>query len=425
MLGANNIEQNTLMSISVRFGINQFAEGLPPEAYSIWESYPWRFGKAFCIIKTQFVEMTSYATVLTITAFTIERYVAICKPLKSHKFVAFSRCIKIIIAIWILSFFSALPYPIHTDLFYYVKDKHGVPIEQSLQCNIPPKYSDRMTHVFQVSTFVFFVFPLTVIIVFYTLIGCTLRKAELSRESSDKRHQGSCRNGTDGHSAVARRSVLKVLVAVVVAFFVCWAPFHAQRLLTVYNRDWTPILFDLQSSLFYISGILYFFGSTINPILYNVMSRRYRLAFLETICHSRSTARGIDSQGQKSWKKPSSLKVSLKYSSFNTYNTSRSLKHSTYIKTVKNHVTFRSMDNVGKPNEIRKEATAAFGRAVSLNDEKLINGIHSHEIGHQEIFQAESKHALRCMAENGHVCNHACVMTSNRPTISTVHETTE
>ncbi|XP_052242607.1 pyrokinin-1 receptor-like [Dreissena polymorpha] len=254
--------------------------GLPPEAYSIWESYPWRFGKPFCIIKALISEMTSYASVLTITAFTIERYIAICKPLVSHKIVAFSRCVKIIVTIWIISFCCALPYPIHTDLFYYVHNSHGDPISDSLQCNIPPMYYRRMTHVFQMSSFVFFLVPLTVIIVLYVLIGLTLRRAEMRREASEKYHHPHPRSGSQG-------SKIQHELAVVVAFFVCWAPFHAQRLLTVYNTDWTPDMLAIQSSLFYVSGVLYFIGSTVNPILYNVMSRRYRLAFLETICKTK------------------------------------------------------------------------------------------------------------------------------------------
>lgn len=40
--------------------------------------------------------------------------------------------------------------------------------------------------------------------------------------------------------------------------------------------------------ILFIAGVLYFVGSTVNPILYNVMSRRYRLAFLETICGSKT-----------------------------------------------------------------------------------------------------------------------------------------
>ena len=47
--------------------------GLPPEMYSIWEAYPWIFGEVFCIARTMIAEMTTNASILTITAFTIER----------------------------------------------------------------------------------------------------------------------------------------------------------------------------------------------------------------------------------------------------------------------------------------------------------------------------------------------------------------
>ena len=47
-----------------------------------------------------------------------------------------------------------------------------------------------------------------------------------------------------------------ILVAVVIAFFLCWAPFHSQRLMTLYiaPEDWTPELHTIQTTLFYISG---------------------------------------------------------------------------------------------------------------------------------------------------------------------------
>ena len=49
-----------------------------------------------------------------------------------------------------------------------------------------------------------------------------------------------------------------VVVAVLVTFFVCWAPFHAQRVLTVCVPDdrWTSTLIEIQSTLFYVSGSL-------------------------------------------------------------------------------------------------------------------------------------------------------------------------
>jgi len=45
-------------------------------------------------------------------------------------------------------------------------------------------------------------------------------------------------------------------VAIVAAFFLCWAPFHTQRLMTASIPDgyWTKPLLEIQSVLFFISG---------------------------------------------------------------------------------------------------------------------------------------------------------------------------
>ncbi|XP_060556007.1 pyrokinin-1 receptor-like [Ruditapes philippinarum] len=245
--------------------------GLPTELYGIWESYPWRFGEPLCIFKSFLAEMTSYASILTITAFTVERYVAICHPLKAQTLSNLSRAVKMVISIWILSCLFALPYPIHTRVFPYVS-YNGTGIEDSLQCNIPFKWQRGMTYAFQISTFVFFVFPMGLITVMYGLIGNKLRSPQLETKHKSK--------------TKARKAVVRMLFAVVVAFFVQWAPFHAQRLITLYVpvEMWTPTLIKFQSDLFYVSGVLYFCNSTINPILYNLMSKKFRLAFKRTLC---------------------------------------------------------------------------------------------------------------------------------------------
>ena len=68
----------------------------------------------------------------------------------------------------------------------------------------------------------------------------------------------------------------------VLAFFICWAPFHAQRLLYVTWTKWEfPSNFhEINEKLFYISGCFYYLSSTVNPILYNVMSAKYRWVLL-------------------------------------------------------------------------------------------------------------------------------------------------
>lgn len=73
-------------------------------------------------------------------------------------------------------------------------------------------------------------------------------------------------------------------MAVVVAFFICWAPFHAQRLLAVYgdgNRDEAPsaAMVTVYHALTYTSGVLYYLSTTVNPVLYHIMSHKFREAF--------------------------------------------------------------------------------------------------------------------------------------------------
>ena len=69
-------------------------------------------------------------------------------------------------------------------------------------------------------------------------------------------------------------------------FFICWAPFHTQRLIFFLYQDqskWSPALRTLMHVFFYLTGILYYISSVINPILYNIMSLKFRRAYKNTI----------------------------------------------------------------------------------------------------------------------------------------------
>lgn len=70
----------------------------------------------------------------------------------------------------------------------------------------------------------------------------------------------------------------------VVTFFLCWAPFHAQRLLYLYADRSAPYYSLINEWLYYIAGCFYYFSSTVNPVLYNIMSVKYRHAFRQTLC---------------------------------------------------------------------------------------------------------------------------------------------
>ena len=83
--------------------------GLPQEMYTLWQRYPYAFGESFCIIRGYLSEASTYASILTISAFTMERYVAICHPLWAHTMSQLPRAITSILIIWIVSAICAIP----------------------------------------------------------------------------------------------------------------------------------------------------------------------------------------------------------------------------------------------------------------------------------------------------------------------------
>ena len=76
---------------------------------------------------------------------------------------------------------------------------------------------------------------------------------------------------------------LLFLVCIIIAFFTCFAPFHAERLLVVLVPadlwDNNRILWKIHDVLYHISGICLFANSVCNPILYNIVFRRIRAEF--------------------------------------------------------------------------------------------------------------------------------------------------
>ncbi|XP_014228153.1 pyrokinin-1 receptor-like [Trichogramma pretiosum] len=259
--------------------------GLPPEIYYMWSNYPYVFGEAFCILQSFAAETAANATVLTITAFSVERYVAICHPFLSHAISNLKRAIRYVIAVWTLALVLAIPQAVQFGLVYQ-RHEDGSIVAESAICSLKWTFLD---HAFEVSTFLLFVVPMIVITVLYILIGVKLRRTSMSMTGTrdDKvEHRYYSVDRGDGRKRCSQKNITRMLVAVVITFFICWAPFHAQRLLAIYAKNYNvkssepTIVLPVYRSLTYISGVLYYLSTAINPLLYNIMSNKFRKAFM-------------------------------------------------------------------------------------------------------------------------------------------------
>lgn len=67
-------------------------------------------------------------------------------------------------------------------------------------------------------------------------------------------------------------------------FGLCWAPFHVDRMMWKYMDN------DSYGYLHIISGVCFYLSSAVNPILYNIMSARFREMFAHITCRSKGVS---------------------------------------------------------------------------------------------------------------------------------------
>lgn len=252
--------------------------GLPFEILIFWHQYPWMFGLLFCKFQKLMAEACSYASVLTIVAFSMERFLAICYPLHSYAMSGLKRAIRIIAGIWLISLLGAVPFAYYRKIEYiaYPPFTDQWAPESGLCALLNPPVG-----LYETSTIFFFVIPMLIIFVLYAQMATKIRSR--SKRTVTKQLGIQTNTITQSKQSKSRRAIIKMLAVVVITFFISWAPFHLQRLVYLYGKRLTNYE-SINLYLFKISGFFYYFSCTANPIIYNAMSQKYRLAFRETLC---------------------------------------------------------------------------------------------------------------------------------------------
>ncbi|XP_053318173.1 neuromedin-U receptor 2 [Spea bombifrons] len=241
--------------------------GMPLEVYEMWSNYPFLFGAWGCYFKTVLFETVCFASILSVTTVSVERYVAIIHPFRAKLKSTRSRALRILITLWILSILFSIPNTsTHGILLQYFPNGSLVP--DSATCTVvQPLWIYNC--IIQVTSLLFYVLPMGVISVLYCLMGIKLR--------------GDCSLEADKMSVSiqrpSRKSVTKMLFVLVMVFAICWAPFHVDRLFFSFVVNWTEPLADVFNLIHVISGVFFYLSSAVNPIIYNLLSRRFRSAF--------------------------------------------------------------------------------------------------------------------------------------------------
>ncbi|XP_054715523.1 QRFP-like peptide receptor [Uloborus diversus] len=232
------------------------------ELYSMPEV--WILGEGMCKA-VPYVELTAaHGSILTILAISFERYYAICEPLKAGYTCTQVRALAIIGGVWAAA--ALLTAPVLLTLEYRRAEYiDGTLVPVCLQMVREPW---QRFYYLGVCIALLFALPLLVLLVVYCHIGrhLVLRGARPPSSSSEESQMR------------ARRQVVCMLVAVVLSFFVCLMPF---RIFTVWiiitsPEDVASIGMENYYSLLYFCRLLLYANSALNPILYNVISSKFR-----------------------------------------------------------------------------------------------------------------------------------------------------
>ncbi|XP_061397659.1 thyrotropin-releasing hormone receptor-like, partial [Musca vetustissima] len=169
---------------------------------------------------------------------------------------------------------------------------------------------------------IFFLIPFAILVLLYTAIAYKLlrRHSEFQRPTSPQTQpsasptgntaatqQLSTRRATttnvnshpqNNNLRKHRQQVIFMLVAVVASFFVCLLPFRAFTIWVIVSSPEDIFSLGLEGyyNILYFCRIMLYLNSALNPILYNLMSSKFRTGFwrlLLSCCRSHKQKRGL------------------------------------------------------------------------------------------------------------------------------------
>uniref|UniRef100_A0A8C4T4Q4 Opioid receptor, delta 1b n=1 Tax=Erpetoichthys calabaricus TaxID=27687 RepID=A0A8C4T4Q4_ERPCA len=217
----------------------------------------WPFGELICKIVLSIDYYNMFTSIFTLTMMSVDRYIAVCHPVRALDFRTPVKAKIINVCVWILS--SAIGVPIMIMAVTRVTDKGN--INCVLKFPDPDWYWDTVT---KICVFIFaFIVPVLVITICYGLMILRLKSVRLLSGSKEKDRN--------------LRRITRMVLVVVAAFIICWTPIHIFVIVKTLMEIDKKNPFVIAS--WHLCIALGYTNSSLNPVLYAFLDENFKRCF--------------------------------------------------------------------------------------------------------------------------------------------------
>uniref|UniRef100_A0A3B4ATV3 G-protein coupled receptors family 1 profile domain-containing protein n=1 Tax=Periophthalmus magnuspinnatus TaxID=409849 RepID=A0A3B4ATV3_9GOBI len=231
----------------------------------------WPFGELLCKTVMAIDYYNMFTSIFTLTMMSVDRYIAVCHPVKALDFRTPAKAKIINVCIWILSSAVGVPVTIMAVTKVTSNGKAQVMVRDNVSGFPEPDwYWDTVT---KICVFIFaFVMPVMVITVCYGLMILRLKSVRLLSGSKEKDRN--------------LRRITRMVLVVVAAFVICWTPIHIFIIVrTIVHVNQNNLLVKASWHLCIALG---YTNSSLNPVLYAFLDENFKRCLRDFCFPSRS-----------------------------------------------------------------------------------------------------------------------------------------
>ncbi|XP_044210100.1 C5a anaphylatoxin chemotactic receptor 1 [Thunnus albacares] len=208
----------------------------------------WHFGPLACTLVKSVFYLVMYSSILQLVLISLDRWLLVSKPVWCQNNRRPKQAVCMCVAVWCLALIGSIPQ------FVFTKQIKTGEVKQECQNAFPSLHSAWL-----VTSFRFlmgFFLPFLVIVVCHCVV---YRRAQSGMS----------------HGRTRSKRTLRVIIAVVLSFFLCWLPLHILDFIELNTPRHSP-----NSPAIYLAQVLAlclaYFNSCINPLLYVCLGRGFK-----------------------------------------------------------------------------------------------------------------------------------------------------